>query len=342
MAQVKRSCAPHWIVRLGSASRCPDLVVVLAGSSSPVFDESLTPTDAPYPYLKTGLVTVIPFQRFMDHTFLLWSCANRLHSLSAALSQFARLAEHTDTLSSGVQDVVASAGFSVAFLRSVQAQAPVLSATVAAMGTPFRSPIPLPKRAPPQRASEPARGSVPPGLCDPLLEAVSGCLLDFSSLCRPGPCGRGGAATSASHLTEPTFISISQGQARRTGLTNPGPAVSSRRYSYVRSISRADSVAEARTTMRVFYNAPLRRQALVLSALAAQEIKRLLHQPRRMSFLPLAMVERLVTGVRETEAAEARLAGALHMEGQLIVFFSAWRSAAERQVARFIQNIKNT
>ena len=107
---MNRSCAPHWIVRLGSASRCPDLVVVLAGSSTPVFDESLTPTDAPYPYLKTGLVTVFPFQRFMDHTFLLWSCANRWHSLSAALSQFARLAEHTDTLSSGVQDVVASAG----------------------------------------------------------------------------------------------------------------------------------------------------------------------------------------------------------------------------------------
>ena len=103
--------------------------------------------------------------------------------------------------------------------------------------------------------------------------------------------------TSASQLPEPTFISISTVEARPTGLTNSGTAVSNRRYSFVRSISRADSVAEARTTMRVFYNAPLRRQALVLSALAAQEIKRLLHQPRRMSFLPLAMVERLVTGV---------------------------------------------
>ena len=123
------------------------------------------------------------------------------------------------------------------------------------------------------------------------------CFLDLSSLCRPGPWGRGGAATSASHLPEPTFIAISTVEARPTRLTNPGTAVSSHRCSCRRSVSRVDSVAEARTTMRVFYNAPLRRQALVLSALAAQEIKRLLHQPRRMYFLPLAMVERLVTGV---------------------------------------------
>ena len=159
----------------------------------------------------------------MDRTFLLWSCANRLHSLSAALSQFARLAEHTDTLSSGVQDVVASAGFSVAFLRSVQAQAPLLLATVAAMGTPFRSPIPLPKRAPPQRASEPARGSVPPGLCDPLLEAVSGSLpprVQLSMQARPvGPWWR----RDISQLPEPTFISISTVEARPTGLTNSAP-----------------------------------------------------------------------------------------------------------------------
>ena len=80
----------HQIVLLGSASRCPYLVVVLAVRSPPGFDESLTPTDAPYPYLKTGLVTVILFQRFMDRIFLLWSCANRLHSLSAGLSLFAQ------------------------------------------------------------------------------------------------------------------------------------------------------------------------------------------------------------------------------------------------------------
>ena len=39
-------------------------------------------------------------------------------------------------------------GFPGGLLRSVQAQAPLLSATVAAMGTPFRSSIPFPKRAP--------------------------------------------------------------------------------------------------------------------------------------------------------------------------------------------------
>ena len=47
------------------------------------------------------------------------------------------------------------------------------------MGTPFRSPIPLAKRAPPQRASEP-----PPELCDPLLGAVSGLV---SECCPPLP-----------------------------------------------------------------------------------------------------------------------------------------------------------
>ena len=116
------------------------------------------------------------------------------------------------------------------------------------------------------------------------------CLLDLSSPCRAGPWGRGGAATSASHLPEPTFIAISTVEARPIGLTNPGTADSSQRCSYRRSVSRADSVAEA--TMRVFYNAPLRRQALVLSAPAAQEIE----QPRRIYFLPLALVEHLVTG----------------------------------------------
>ena len=98
---------------LGFAFRCPDLGVLLDGSSTPVSDESLTSTDAPYPYLKTGLTTVIHIQRFMDRTILLWRCANRLHSLSAALS-LALLAEHTDTLSSGVQDVITSAGVSMA------------------------------------------------------------------------------------------------------------------------------------------------------------------------------------------------------------------------------------
>ena len=65
-------------------------------------------------------------------------------------------------------------GFLGGLLRSVQAQAPQLSATVAAVGTPFRSPIPLPKRAPPQRASEPARGSLAPEVSDSWLGAVSG------------------------------------------------------------------------------------------------------------------------------------------------------------------------
>ena len=65
---------------------------------------------------------------------------------SAALSQFAPLAERLDTMSSAVQNVVASAGFSVAS-SGVPAQAPLLSATVATMGAPFRSLIPLPKRA---------------------------------------------------------------------------------------------------------------------------------------------------------------------------------------------------
>ena len=44
-------------------------------------------------------------------------------------------------------------GFLGGLLRSVQAQAPLLSATVAAMGTPFRSSIPLPKRAPRRMSS---------------------------------------------------------------------------------------------------------------------------------------------------------------------------------------------
>ena len=48
------------------------------------------------------------------------------------------------------------------------------------MGTPLRSPIPLAKRAPPQRASEP-----PPELCDPLLGAVSG--LVSQKCCPPLP-----------------------------------------------------------------------------------------------------------------------------------------------------------
>ena len=117
-----------------------------------------------------------------------------------------------------------------------------------------------------------------------------------------------GAVVAQGHqpaiLPSPRSSRFHTGQARRTGLTNSGTAVSSRRYSYVRSISLADSVAEA--TMRVFYNAPLRRQALVLSALPVQEIQRLLHQPRRMSFLPLAMVELLVTGVVAQHARDRR------------------------------------
>ena len=61
--------------------------------------------------------------------------------------------------------------------------------------------------------------------------------------------------------------------------------------------SRAPIPSPKRAPRCVSSAAPLRCQALVLSALPVQEIKRLLHQPRRMSFLPLAMVERLVTGV---------------------------------------------
>ena len=93
------------------------------------------------------------------------------------------------------------------------------------------------------------------------------CLLDFSSPCRPGPWGRGGAGTKASYLAEPTFIAISTVEARAIGLTNPGSAVSSHRCSCRRSVSLADSVAEARPPMRVLYSALLRRQAFVLSAL---------------------------------------------------------------------------
>ena len=271
---------------------------MLAARSYPVSDESLTPTDVRHPDL-------VFYGLSLCCTFLLWSCANRLHSFSSALSQCARVAERTDTLSSRIQHVIASAGFSMGSV-GVPVQSPLLSAGVAAMGTPFRSPIPLPKRAPRRRASEPARGSVLAGLCDPLLGAVSGSLpprLQLSLQGRPvGPWWR----RDTSQLPEPTFISISTVEARAIGLTNPGTAVSSHRCSYGSSVSLADSVAEARTTMRVFYNAPLRRQALVLSALAAREIKRLLHQPRRMSFLLLALVEHLVTGCVAQHARDRR------------------------------------
>ena len=108
-----------------------------------------------------------------------------LHSLTTALCQFARLAEGTNTVSSRVQDVLASAGFSAA----ATVQAPLLSATVAAMSARSRSPTPLPKRAPHRRASKPARGSVARELSGPLLGVVSG----LASMCCPpltlSPCG---------------------------------------------------------------------------------------------------------------------------------------------------------
>ena len=108
----------------------------------------------------------------------MWS-ANRWHSLSA-LSQFARLAERLDTMSSAVQNVVASAGFSVAS-SGVPAQALLLSATVGTMGAPFRSPIPCAETCTTTRLSEPARASVAPELSDRLLEEVS----DLASECCP-------------------------------------------------------------------------------------------------------------------------------------------------------------
>ena len=177
---MNRSCAPHWIVRLGSPSRCPDLVVV-----SPDFRRITHPDRVDH---------CDSFPTFYGSHLSAVELCQPLARSAQPCPCLPGVVERTDTVSCEVQDVVASAGFSVAFLRSVQAQAPLLSATVAAMGTPFRSPIPLPKRAPPQHASEPARGSVPPGLCDPLLKAVSGSLpprLQLSLHSRPvGPWWR--------------------------------------------------------------------------------------------------------------------------------------------------------
>ena len=131
-----------------------------------------------------------------------------------------RCAERIGTVSSGVQAVLASAGFSAAS-AGAPVQAPLLSATVAAMGAWSRSPIPLPNRAPHRRVSEPARGSVAREFCGALLGAVSGsaskccpplppeCMrLSGSSTSAPpaanGP-GPGGAGPLASYLTEPKF-----------------------------------------------------------------------------------------------------------------------------------------
>ena len=161
----------RWALPLGA----PTLWLCWLSALLLISDESLTPTDVRHPDLKARLVTAILIQCFLGLSlccaFLLWSCANRLYSFRSALSQCARVAERTDTLSSSIQHVIASAGFSMAS-SGVPVQPPLPSASVAAMGTPLRSPIPLPKRAP-RRASEPARGSLALELCDPLLGAVS-------------------------------------------------------------------------------------------------------------------------------------------------------------------------
>ena len=182
------SCTPQKFVRLGLASWRSDLAVVLAGPLFPPHSQSSVVTArACVAPLRSGVAEVSP-------------CQTPLHSLSATLSQFARFAESIDTVSNGNQDVLASAGFSAAS-ASAPVQAPLLSATVAAMGARSRSPTPLPKRPPHRRASEPARGPVardlsgcwersaaqPPSCYPPLLPRVLAAhwLLDFSSHCSP-------------------------------------------------------------------------------------------------------------------------------------------------------------
>ena len=100
-----------------------------------------------------------------------------------------------DTVSSGVQDVVASAGFWAPCAVS-PAQATPLSATVAVMGALSGSPTPLPKRAPHRRASEPAHGSHENCLAR-CWEAVSG----LASKCCPPlpviPFALSGSSTAA-------------------------------------------------------------------------------------------------------------------------------------------------
>ena len=117
--------------------------------------------------------------------------ANDLHSLSEALSQFTRFAERINTVFSGVQDVLASAGFS-AGCAAAPVQAPMFSATGVAVGARCPSPTPLPKRA---------------SKCRPPL--APGCmrLSASSTSAPPAACGRGrgGAGPLASYLLEPKF-----------------------------------------------------------------------------------------------------------------------------------------
>ena len=78
---------------------------------------------------------------------------------------------------------------------------------------------------------------------DPLLEAVSGSLPPRLQL-NAGPAR--GAVVAQGHQPAPrahVHLDFKTVEARPTGLTNSGPAVSSRRCSYRRPVSLADSVA---------------------------------------------------------------------------------------------------
>ena len=275
--QVNRSCAHQWIVRLGSALSvlrpcgcvgwplysCFRRITHYDRRSLPLSEDRVGHCNSYPTFYVSHLSAVEPCQLFaLAQRSLVPVC-------TCSRAQRHGVPRSPERYRFGA--------FLGGLLRSVQAQAPLLSATVAAMSTPFRSPIPLPKRAPPQRASEPARGSVPPGLCDPCWKRSAVlCLLDFSSPCRPGPWGRGGAGTSASYLAEPTFISISQGQS--------GSAVSSRRCSYGRSVSLADSVAEACTATRVLCSAAALPS--VRSLIAASSVDKASTPPASSNVVP--------------------------------------------------------
>ena len=90
------------------------------------------------------------------------------------------------------------------------------------------------------------------------------CFLDFSSLCRPGPWGRGGAGTSACHLPSPRPSRFQQ----LTLVPLASPLSPASVAAMCVPVSLADSVTEACITMPVFLNAHLRRQALVGSVSA--------------------------------------------------------------------------
>ena len=132
---MNRSRAPQWIVRLGFAFRCSDFVAVLAVRSTPVLDESLTPTDARHPDLV-----------FYGSHF---STVELCQPLALAQRNLVPVCPVGGAQTQRSPGRYRFGGFPGGPLRSIQSQAPLLSATVAAVGTPFRSPIPLPKRAPP-------------------------------------------------------------------------------------------------------------------------------------------------------------------------------------------------